>query len=137
MAAELKIYTSQTPDSDRIEALMKARQANVATLAAYLSNLITTLPATIDDGFIGEKLDTIEIKINEALEKNSSLSLQYGKQHFSYTQNRHQGLGMFSSWWHKSWYQSRANVCLEHTLSTLDAFKTSFAKKAPATPSNV
>lgn len=67
-------------------------------------------------------IEVVRNLVQDAVEENARQNSTHAKHHQSYRQNRLAGGSIFSSWWHKSWCQSRALSALEHALDHIESF---------------
>ncbi len=73
--------------------------------------------AKVDEIDLKEQYRQIKKIVKEGLDKNNSLSSEYGKAHRSFAFNRSLGLGFFRSWWKQTWFQSRAGDAFEKSIA--------------------
>lgn len=122
-------------NSNRNVGLLKKRISNVITVQTDLRELLSRLPDDMTSEQLLQTLPQVQARLIKGLEKNNQLSAQYGKVHFSFKQNRLAGFGLFSSWFNKTWFQSRAARAFEKSLDQLDGLTHQFTKKPiPANP---
>ncbi len=107
--------------------LTLGRVININNTLFHINKVMSDNNKSVDD-----KLIQVREVIRISIQTNNTLSSQYGKSHVSYKANLASGLNWFLAWWHKTWFQSRANTSLETCLDILDTAKGSEAKPAVA-----
>lgn len=115
-----KTYVRVSNNGERNNALTAERIVNVLEVQAKLNILQTKLDGITE---ATECVQAIQDLLHKAIEENNRLGTSQLKVHSSYRDNRLAGMGIFSSWWHKTWFQSRATVAFESALNRLDQFK--------------
>lgn len=108
----------------RNEALLTQRVLTMTKVKEFVDSEIKALGTNqnIDEQKVQDTVERLQVSLQSAIEKNNLLNNQYKKDHHTYRENRLAGMGMFSSWWHKTWFQSRAVVALESAVKHVDDF---------------
>lgn len=73
--------------------------------------------------FIISIVNPLSNDIQTAIDNNAKLDLEYHKKFHTYHQNRIAGMGVFSSWLHKSFIQSNSMQLLEDAIKRVEEFK--------------
>ncbi len=125
LAGKLTAYIGKGYWSDwHNPALLTERQNNMKNVRSYLNELLGSLSKKeVNEETFKSMQTDIRLKLVDALDYNNQFSIKHGFVHHSYQENRHAGFGIFSSWWHKTWFQSNATQTLEACLSHLDQFE--------------
>lgn len=117
----------------RIHKLLAERIANILSVQKKITAFEKTISDFIDPKEAHRALSTMKDMLLMALHNNNTLSAQFNKTHISYYQNKSAGYNRFFSWWHKTWFQSRATVAIENAIESIDRFKHSFpAEQKPS-----
>ena len=85
----------------------------------------------LDDQTIGSMLEGLESDIATATEKNNALNSEYKKEFRTYHQGRIDGLGIFCSWYQKSWVQPKSMHVLEHAAARVGKYIKEFSRQHP------
>lgn len=115
--------------ADRIVNLLRVKHA--------LINYTRHLAALDSQRDLGEDtivamLQGLQRDLETATEKNNALNSQYKKDYRTYHQGRIEGLGMFCSWYQKSWVQPKSMHALEHAAARVEKFMKDFSHRHPA-----
>jgi len=113
-------------DKNEITNLKTQRIVNIVKIKMELLAVMSSIEKNtkdLTDEELNSKLNSILIILTNGKKENTRLSLEHGKTHRSYHDNRLAGLSMFDSWWNKSWCQSHANTRLEACLGYLENFQ--------------
>lgn len=106
--------------------LMAHRVSNLLQLRGFLKSTMNNL-SNARNGITNDQfrfsVRNIKTELQTAIERNDFLNAEYNKHHITYMQNRLSGMNIFSAFWHKSWFQSRAMVALERAKDHLTTFE--------------
>lgn len=103
--------------AERVKNMLEARQ----TILAAMNNLKNK--DNDDEKACAQTLYDIKKVLEQTRMQNTFLNSNYKKNHLSYQQNREIGRNPISSFFHTTWFQSRANKALEKAFNLLINFE--------------